>query len=196
MSDRTRPLAIAVVAGLLVAAVSVFGGVWLAGALDDEPSVDGEVVLDQPGIYQQPSDDVNVDSTGRTVPDVALTALDGRSVTLADYRGGPMVVNVWYSFCPPCERELRDFAEVHVERGGALQFVGVDPFDSPEVMERFARERGVTYDLLRDPGREFSIALDIVAYPVTLFVDGDGEILRQTGELDAAELRAAIDELF
>jgi len=77
-----------------------------------------------------------------------------------------------------------------------VRFVGIDPFDTVEAMQRFAAERGVEYDLLLDPEREFTNELEIVAFPVTLFVDEAGRILRQTGEIDADELRATIDELF
>ena len=65
-----------------------------------------------------------------------------------------------------------------------------------EAMERFAAERGVTYELWRDPEFALTNALEIVGYPVTYFVSADGEILRQTGEIDAAELRETIQELF
>ena len=196
MTVRPRLVAVAAAVGLLVAAISVFGGVWLARAIDDDPPVDGEFVLDQPGVFQEPTDEVNADSSGALLPDVDLLDRDGNVVRLDSFRGAPLVVNVWYSFCPPCERELADFAAVHADLGDTVQFVGVDPFDSVEVMERFAGDRGVTYDLWRDDGRTLSIELGIIAYPVTLFVDADGRILRQTGALDEAELRAAIDELF
>jgi hypothetical protein len=67
-------------------------------------------------------------------------------------------------------------------------------------MLEFAEERGVRYDLLRDRGehddRLLTDELGIVGYPVTLFVDAEGRVLRQTGEIDAGELRAAIEELF
>jgi peroxiredoxin len=95
----------------------------------------------------------------------------------------------------PCRRELRDFAAVHAEVGDRVQFVGIDPFDTVEAMERFADERGVEYDLLRDDGT-MSNELGIVGYPVTLFVDADGRILRQVGEIDEETLRTLIEALF
>ena len=58
------------------------------------------------------------------------------------------------------------------------------------------RQRGVEYELLRDPERTFTNEIGVVAFPVTLFVDTDGQIVRQTGEIDAGELRDLIDELF
>lgn len=195
---RLASIAIVAVAGLaaVVATLVVLGVVF-----DDAPPVDGEFVLDEPGVFQEPLDDVNADVAGDRIPDVVLSDATGTPVTLARYRGAPLVVNFWFSRCAPCRRELRDFASVHAEVGDAIQFVGVDPFDTVDAMLEFASERGVTYDLLRDTGegddaRLLADELGLVAYPVTLFVDADGRILRQTGELDAGELRAAIEELF
>ncbi len=196
MDVSRRTLLAAGGAGLGAAAVAVLGGAWFAGILDDDPDVDGEVVLDQPGVYQQPVDGVNADVEGDLVPDEVLVDVDGTDVRLADFRGGPLVVNLWFSNCPPCQRELQDFAEVHAEVGDRVRFVGIDPFDTVEVMQRFAGERGVEYTLLRDPDRSFTAAVGVVAFPVTLFVDEAGRILRQTGEIDADGLRRAIDELF
>lgn len=190
---QRRHVVVAAIAGLATAIVSVVGGVWLAAALDDDPSFDGSFRLEEPGIFEQPLDEGNPDVSGEVMPDVDLLDSADRTVRLDRYRGAPTVVNVWFANCPPCQRELADFATVHAEVGDRVQFVGVDPFDSVEVMERFAAERGVSYDLLRDPERELAIALEIVAYPVTLFVDADGRILDQTGELDADELRSHIE---
>lgn len=196
MDVSRRTLLAAGGAGVGAAALAVFGGTWFARLLDDEPAVDGEVVLDVPGVYQEPVDGVNADVAGETVPDIVMLDTEGAEVRLADHRGTPMVVNLWFANCPPCRRELADFATVHAEVGDRIRFVGIDPFDTVESMQRFASERGVEYDLWRDPDRDFTAAIGVVAFPVTLFVDEAGRILRQTGEIDADGLRAAIDELF
>ncbi len=196
MTGRARHLAIAAIAGLLAASVSIVGGVWLARALDDEQPVDGEFVLDEPGVYDQPADEVNRDVTGRLLPEIALTGVDGDPVRLDGERGVPMVINVWYSTCTPCRRELGEFATVHDEVGDRIRIVGVDPRDPVDTMVRFAGERGVRYELLRDDDFEWVAALGIVASPTTLFVDEAGRILDQRGELDADELRTIIDRLF
>lgn len=196
MAVSRRSVAVAAVAGITVAAATLLGGVWVAGLIDGDEPIDGEAVLDEPGIYQQPLDDVNADVSGAIVPDTPLLDVAGGEVRLSEYRGEPMVVNLWFSNCPPCQRELEDFASVHAEVGDRVRFVGVDPFDTVETMLRFADARGVGYELLRDPERTFTNEIEVVAFPVTLFVDADGRILRQTGEIDGDELRAAIDELF
>ena len=188
-----------IVAAALAATVAAVGviaiGVWVTGG-DDGDAFDGTIVLDEPGIYDEPIDAVNPDTSGLVLPDVPLEDAGGASVSLADYRGKPMVLNFWFSNCAPCAREVADFQAVHEELGDKVHIVGVNPFDTVDAMTRFADERGVTYDRLRDPERSFVNVIEVVAYPVTLFVDADGRILRQTGELNADELRAAIDELF
>lgn len=195
MTDRARTRLLAASVALVVAAGVVAGGFALAAAIGDDDGVhDGSFVLDQPGVFQQPFDDVNDDSTGARMPDPVLVDADGVEHRLSEYRGTPLVVNLWFSNCVPCRRELRDFATVDAELGGTVQFVGVNPFDTADAMERFADERGVEYPLWRDTEREFSDELGIVGYPVTLFVTTDGEIVRQTGEIDADELRAMIEE--
>ena len=97
--------------------------------------------------------------------------------------------------CAPCAKELPDFAEVHNEVGDQVRFIGVNPNDSIEAMERFARERGVNYELYLDDFAEFTNAISAAAFPITLFVTPEGRIIEQTGVLDADELRAEIDQL-
>ena len=196
MTRRARDRALAIAVGSLVAMSAVVAGFWLGGAFEPSQRTDGSFVLDEPGIFQQPLDDVNADASGDRLPDVVLYDADGGEQRLDQLRGRPAVVNLWFSRCIPCRRELVDFAEVHAEYGERITFVGIDPFDTPEAMVEFASERGVQYDLWRDPDQEFVDAVGIVGFPVTMFVAADGTVVRQTGEIDAAGLRSALDELF
>jgi peroxiredoxin len=136
----------------------------------------------------------NDDVQGDPFPDVVLIDRDGNEVTTGDLVGEPLVVNLWYSTCPPCAKELPDFAEVDAETDD-VRFIGVNTLDSLEVMERFAGERGVEYDLFRDEFAELADAIGATAMPITLFVSSDGTIVEQTGSLDADELRAEIADL-
>ncbi|MEQ8439070.1 MAG: TlpA disulfide reductase family protein [Ilumatobacter fluminis] len=196
MTGRPRDRALAIVAGSVVAVAVVVAGFWLGGAFEPSQRTDGSFVLDEPGIFQQPFDDVNDDTSGEQLPDVVLIDADGVERSLDEVSDRPAIVNLWFSRCIPCRRELVDFAEVHAEYGDRIAFVGIDPFDTPEAMVEFATERGVEYELWRDPDQEFVDAIGIVGFPVTLFVDADGTVVRQTGEIDAAGLRSAIAELF
>lgn len=186
--------------GSLAAAVvvSVAGGWALSTLGDDGPSTADEVdtvVLDRPGTSQIPTIGTNAVVRGEPLPEVELTTNDGAIVSTAELVGTPLVLNVWNSTCAPCKKELPDFAAVHAELGEQVRFVGVNTLDVPEVNESFARERGVQYELLRDVDGAFTTALGIATQPVTLFVAADGTIVRQTGVLDEATLRAHTEEL-
>ena len=178
-------------AALAAVLAAAFG--WSRLVADDDAD---EVILEQPGEYVEPGAPTNPPLPTDRLPDVGLVAADGSAVHLPEGDGRPMVVNLWYSTCPPCARELGEFAMVHGEVGDRVRFVGVNPYDTVSTMERFAGDRGVRYELLRDPDFAFADELGIVAYPVTLFVDADGRIVARTGQLDADELRAEIAEQF
>ena len=139
--------------------------------------------------------ETNDDVTGATLPDVEVSDADGDLVPVSSFVGDPLVVNFWFSTCPPCAAELPDFAAVHAERGDDVRFIGINPVDSVEVMEDFAGERGVTYELYRDDLAEFTDGIGAAAFPITIFVSSDGEIVEQTGVLDEAQLNARIDDL-
>jgi peroxiredoxin len=182
----------AVVAGGLV------GGWALNRAVigDDGESDIDSVVLSEPGEYQEPVEGENRAVDGDQLPDVVLTDSAGLEIPSSSLVGQPLVINLWYSTCIPCKRELGEFATVHRELGDRIRFVGINPFDSVDVMERFAHDRGVGYELLRDEAGEFVDALGVVSFPVTLFVDADGVVIAQTGVIDRDELRSRIEELF
>jgi peroxiredoxin len=177
---------------VVVASCAVAGVFALAG--DAEPATDGDFVLDQPGIYQEPVTTAALH--GVALPDVVLHDADGVARPLASFVGRPLVVNLWYSACAPCARELVDFAEVSAELAGQVQFVGIDPQDDATSMRQFADARGVTYPLLLDTDLQFVSEIPIAAYPTTLFVSSDGVIVHQTNAIDADELRATIAEVF
>jgi len=179
--------------GSLLVAVAVIGIFVWTQRPDDAP-VDARLT-DASAVVTFPNDGLgNADVEGDPFPDVVLFDVDDNEVATADLIGEPLVVNLWYSTCPPCAKELPDFAEVDAETDAA-RFIGVNTLDSVEVMERFAGERGVEYDLFRDEFAELADAIGATAMPITLFVTSDGTIVEQTGPLDADELRGKIADL-
>lgn len=185
------------VGSLGVALVVIVAGGYLMSrdAAGPEAGNGADVIMDQPGGVQDPTIGTNAKVTGSTLPVVDIQTNDGVIVSTADLTGQPLILNVWFSTCGPCKRELPGFAAVQADLGDRIRFVGINPQDSAETNVAFAAERGVTYELLRDPDYAFVDGVGITAFPVTLFVRADGTIERQTGELDQASLRAYAEEL-
>jgi thiol-disulfide isomerase/thioredoxin len=173
--------------------VSVAGG-W-AISRGDGTKADDAVSYDQPVVEQFPSIGTNEAVSGTPLPDVLVVDNDGNEVQLRSLVGTPMIINSWFSTCGPCKTELKSFGAVHDELGDQIRFIGVNPQDTPEVNVSFAADRGVHYELYRDPDGAYGSAVGIEVYPVTLFVAADGTIVRQTGVLDEDQLRQYATEL-
>ena len=186
------------VASLAVAVVvSLVGAVVWARTVGREDAVT-EAVLTDPLDRSLPTEPGALQANGRpaTLPIVDVTAADGAPVSTASFLGGePLVVNFWFSTCAPCAKELPEFAEVDAELGGDVRFIGVNTIDSVPVMERFAGERGVGYELYRDELAELTDGIGAVNFPVTIFVTSDGTVVDQTGVIDAEGLREKVAEL-
>jgi thiol-disulfide isomerase/thioredoxin len=141
---------------------------------------------------------------GTDVPDGAEAGLvveydtfDGDTATLADYRGRPLVVNFWASWCAPCVTEMPDIEAVHQASGDRVAFVGLSTDFRRSDATAMADKTGVTYDLGYDPDEQIVRRFLTVGLPVTVFVRADGTIATvHSGPLSEDELRDLVrDEL-
>lgn len=107
--------------------------------------------------------------------------LDGTSLSLSDLRGKPVVVNVWWSGCPPCRVEQPDLNAVAKGLGSSAAFVGINIRDlSPDNALAYTRSHDVTYPSLYDPSGKALLAfqgkLSPRTIPATLVLDSQGRI--------------------
>lgn len=136
------------------------------------------------------------DVTGRQVPDDRFGRLEGGVGSFADYRGKPLVVNFFASWCAECVAEMPAFESVHQELGDQVAFLGVNLQDQLSDATELVESTGVTYDIARDPSGALAAALSVVGMPSTYFVSADGEVVgSEVGALTAGELRQRLQEL-
>jgi thiol-disulfide isomerase/thioredoxin len=126
---------------------------------------------------------------GVPLPALNLSALDGRSVPLAGFRGRPVVVNLWATWCPPCRRELPLLQQAQSEHAD-LHVVFVDQGETPEQVTRFLGAQGLPLrNVLLDPALSAGAAFGQRALPTTLFFDAGGRLVAtRVGALSAATL--------
>lgn len=118
-------------------------------------------------------------------------------VELIDYRGRPVVVNFWASWCVPCRRELPGFAAVSEELEGKVAFVGVNHQDGRASGLEFLQQTGVRYPSGFDPKGDVAASYGLLGMPTTVFVSAEGKLLeRRTGEISRKELEQTIERLF
>ena len=184
------------VVSLSVALVVSVGVGWLiarSGSSSASSSTTAEsVVIPSNSQFATPGIGTNAVVAGKALPKVNVQTLQGDDVSTATLLGHPMVINVWGSTCGPCKHELPDFAKVHATMGDRVRFVGIDYLPPSSDEEKFARDKGVQYELFYDGNGEFISKVGISNFPVTLFVNAKGTIVKQTGQLDEATLTSLI----
>jgi cytochrome c biogenesis protein CcmG/thiol:disulfide interchange protein DsbE len=115
---------------------------------------------------------------GKAAPDFALRAVGtGETIDLAKYRGRPVVLNFWATWCRPCWDEHPVLTENARMLGGRVQFVGVVFQDNENKIIDFLRQRGWAYPTLVDQQGKTAIAYGVGGVPETFFLDANGKIV-------------------
>jgi cytochrome c biogenesis protein CcmG, thiol:disulfide interchange protein DsbE len=132
----------------------------------------------------------------RPAPTLRVTAFDGRPVTLEDFRGRPVVVNFFESWCPICQVEQPDLSRVAAEFAGRAGFVGVSYHDTVAAGRDYQRRFDVPYPLANDSSGRTWARWSVPYQPVTILVDKQGRIAnRYDGGTTGGTLRAALTYL-
>lgn len=130
-----------------------------------------------------------------------LPAIQGEGrIRLADFRGKPVVVNFFASWCTSCDFELPGFARVSDELRDEVTFVGVNALETGDPLTMPERHGITWWPLARDigsRGNDLHAALGGRGMPITAFYDADGNLLHvDPGALDEATLRERITSLY
>jgi peroxiredoxin len=114
---------------------------------------------------------------GELVPDFVLPRLDGTVQKLSNYRGSPVLINLWATWCPPCIEEmpvLDRIVEDYGERG--IVVLGLAGDDDPETVRTFLEKNPVDFEVLLDVGGDVGTRYGITGYPETFLVDREGRL--------------------
>jgi thiol-disulfide isomerase/thioredoxin len=118
-------------------------------------------------------------------------------VALEAFRGKPVVLNFFGSWCPPCVRELPALEAMAQRYRGRVQFVGVTFNDSRDAARGLLDRSGVSYPAAFDAKSDLAYDYGIQGMPTTLFIGPDGNLLEgKKGEFSEPQLQAVIDRLF
>ncbi len=111
---------------------------------------------------------------GKPAPEFSLETLDGSTASLAQYRGHPLVLNFWATWCSPCKAEMPMLGRYAEQYGPDLVVVGVNYGESRADAQGFVDANGIRFPILLDPGSSTGPVYLIRAFPTTFFIDKDG----------------------
>lgn len=149
-------------------------------------------------LKQQPQ--IAASEVGQKVAEFELEDFNGQKVKVATDSGKPIFIDFWAAWCPFCVDEMPEIEKIHKEFKDQLIVLGVHRSETESVTQgtEFAKERGVTYLLLKDStgqiyktltgGRNFM--------PYALYIDKEGKIVKtKAGPKTAEEMREAVKTL-
>ena len=137
---------------------------------------------------------------GSTLREATLQSLTGPSRKLSNFRGTPLIINVWASWCGPCREEMPSLERLN-QRKGALPFemIGISTDDYPDAAKGFLKKTKTTFSHFIDQRLLLENMLGADRLPLTLLVDSKGRVLARfygAKEWDTPEARALIDKAF
>lgn len=111
---------------------------------------------------------------GSLAPDFQLTNLAGEKVALSDYRGQPVLVNFWATWCPPCLMEMPVIEDSYKDGGFAV--IAVDFGEGPDDVKAFAGSMGIDVPIVLDVDGSIQQLYRVRGFPTSFFIDADGVV--------------------
>lgn len=118
---------------------------------------------------------------GGALRQATLRGLNGPDRQLSDFRGKPLIINVWASWCPPCIAEMGSLERLAwSDLGQQFNVIGISTDDYPEAAKGFLRKSSATINHYIDHQLELENMLGADHLPLTLLVDAKGRVLNKT----------------
>ncbi len=163
-------------------------GLTLSAALWARNSARGEDML--------PLSSITAVTPPGTLPDLTFTSLDGGApVLLSGFRGKPVVLNFWATWCGPCVAELPDLDRLAA--AGTMVLAASTDHAGAAVVKPFLVKHGITHArVVLDAGNDATHAAGVVGYPTTLIIDAQGRLRgRLEGPADWSQAAARVASL-
>jgi peroxiredoxin len=128
-------------------------------------------------------DDLVPVNVGSVAPDFTARVLGtNEHKTLRDYGGKVVLLNLWATWCEPCLREMPSIEQLHRDYGGkglSVVAVSVDAYASDDSVRAFAKNLGLTFEILRDSTLKIADIYQAAGYPQTFVIGRDSTIRKK-----------------
>lgn len=109
-------------------------------------------------------------------PPFTLSNLAGKQVSLAEYKGKPLLINVWATWCAPCVAELPELQNLHNARKDVLTLLEINYKEPRDLVTAFIKKNNYTMDVLLDEKGDVGRDYQMFGLPTSYFVDRAGVI--------------------
>ena len=137
---------------------------------------------------------------GGTLRDAPMQGLSGPSRILSEFRGKPLIINVWASWCGPCRQEMGSLERLSRRHGGKqFAVIGISTDDYPDAAMAFLKQYRTTFSHFIDSRLLLENMLGADRLPLTLLVDAQGRVLGKyygAKEWDSPEALEVIGKAF
>lgn len=128
-------------------------------------------------------------NVGERAPDFTVKDLDGKPISLSDFKGKRVLLNFWASWCPPCRAEMPYMERIYQDyKDDGIAIVAVNMLTTEKKIEDvvdFVNNYELTFPIPLDEEGELGTTYEIMAYPTSYFIDSDGVIRsKMTGTMD------------
>jgi thiol-disulfide isomerase/thioredoxin len=122
---------------------------------------------------------------GKAAPGFTLVSLEGKKVSLADYKGRPVLINFWATWCVPCKLEMPWFEELHKKYAAqGFEVLGIAEDDAgKDEIAKAAKKLGVTYPILLTNDKVAPAYGGIDFLPMSFYVDAKGIVVTESAGL-------------
>ena len=138
--------------------------------------------------------------TGSYLREAILHGFNGNTNKFSDYKGKPLIINVWASWCGPCRAEMGSLERLsHRYDGKEFNMIGISTDDNSDAARALIKQSGITFDNFLDKKLLLENMLGANTIPLTILVDADGRILtkvRGAQVWDAPKAINAIEKMF
>jgi YD repeat-containing protein len=133
----------------------------------------------------------------QTVPQVSVIDSSGQPRPLARHDGKPLVVNLWATWCPPCQAEMPVLAQAQAANG-RVDVVFVNQGEARATVDDYLDSHGIHIaNSMLDPDLAVARAVDAAGFPTTLFYDARGRLVaRHLGPFSRATFEAALEQFY
>ena len=136
---------------------------------------------------------LNAELVGQTAPDTTFTGADGQKIALASYRGKPVLIDLWATWCIPCLAALPSLNRIFKDfKSKGLTIIGVDQDKIPARATAYLAQHHYNWTNFHDGDRSVEEAMRGYVLPLTVLIDGNGKIVYYDLGSDEAGLRKAI----